>query len=127
MRRLFVSLLAAATVSACRGALTPGDADAVGTLLSVSPVSQFGEYRLHVYNLSVRPENTGAYEIYLLVTNSTPIYITESGHRRRASVVDLRNGARILALVGDIVLDSNPAQYGATRIEAEQERPSHPD
>ena len=123
VRGLASSFLVVATLAACNEALSPDNADAVGTLLSAAPVSQYGEYRLRLYNLSVRPEDNGANEIFLLATDRTPVYIRESGGPlRRASITQLRAGARIFARIGsDVVLDSDPAQYGASRIDAEQD------
>lgn len=123
-RSLIVSFVALTALLGCKeasGPLSPANADAVGILASTSAISQHGEFRLLLDNLSVRPEPNGARRIYLLATTDTPVYVRESGQPlHRASLSDLEVGARIFARVGGAVLDSDPAQYGAVRIDAEQ-------
>jgi hypothetical protein len=102
------------------GPLTEHTADVVGTLSSVSTTSEQGQYMLLVSDLSTKPTSEHSTRIYLGANAQTPTFLHKSnGDLQAVAPDDLTVGATIYANVGPIVLDSDPPQYGATRIEAQ--------
>lgn len=123
-KRFILSALATLALIGCNNAtspLTQASADVVGVLASVKGISDDGTVRILLHDLSVRPPGASSGQLYLLANAQTPVYIRDADQgRRRGTVNDLTVGALVLAKVGDVVLDSSPAQFSAVRIEAEQ-------